>query len=36
VTGSPLNEMPEDALIHLAERTTVFADVDSRPDDRRW
>jgi len=32
LTGSQLNDLRDEALWHLAERTTLFAEVDSQPE----
>ncbi len=34
LTGSQLNEMPDEALWHAAERTTIFAEVDPNQKER--
>jgi Mg2+-importing ATPase len=34
LTGSALNNLPEEALLHLAERTTLFAEVDPNQKER--
>ncbi|MDP2965380.1 MAG: magnesium-translocating P-type ATPase [Pelolinea sp.] len=34
ITGSELNDMPDDALWHAAERTTIFAEVDPNQKER--